>query len=144
MLVFRLNWCIKKTLDLLEWSMKLEKQKEVELTLCRLVTLGMTRDRDQVCQLVQSVPTRCSHVSPKHCNFSVLSSFRILAITSSTDIQMRWFKLPWKDNQRSRTFMKGLSEDKVIWNDKNALKFTIFIKSCNPLFKEYLSNCNFF
>ena len=142
--VSRFNWCIKRTLNLLEWSMELEKQKEVELTLCLLVTLGMTHDRDQVCQLVQSVPTRSSHVSPKHCNFSALSSFRILAITSSTNIQMRWFKFSWKDNQRSRIFMKGLSKDKVVWNDKNTLKITVFTKSYNPLFKGYLSNCNSF
>ena len=96
--VSRFNWCIKRTLDLLEWNMELEKQKKVELTLYWLVTLGMTHDRDQVCRLIQSVPTRSSHVSPKHCNFSSLSSFRILAITSFKNIQMRWFKLSWKHN----------------------------------------------
>ena len=47
-------------------------------------------------------------------------------------------------NEVIQVVMKGCSEDKVIWNDENALEITALIKSCNPLFKGYLSNCNFF
>ena len=37
-------------------------------------------------------------ISIKSCNFSSLSSFRILDVILSTDVQIEWFKLLWKDN----------------------------------------------
>ena len=136
--VFRFNWCIRRTLDLLEWRIKYEAW-EAKGSWIDIVPTRYTRDDSWQRPSVPthpSVPTRSSDVSPKHCNFSALSSFCILAITSSIDIQMRWFKFLWKKiTQRSRTLMKGHSEDKVIWNDKNALEVTIFTKSCDPLFE---------
>ena len=142
--VFRFNWCIKRTLDFvrMKYGAWQEKGSWINIMLTRYTRDGSWQRPSMPTH--PSVLTHPSHVSPKHCNFLALSSFCILAITSSTDIQMRWFKLSWKDTQRSRTFMKGRSEDKVIWSDKNVLEFTIFTKSCNPLFRGYLSNCNSF
>ena len=122
MYVSRFNWYIKRTLDLLEWSMELEKQKEVELTLYRIVTLGMTRDRGYLCRLIQV------------CRLVPLMSLQSIITFQLWAVFVFW---PWlllqktkcgdsnlsgKKTRRSRTFMKGLSEDKVVWNDKNALK----------------------
>ena len=42
--------------------------------------------------------------SVKSCNFLSLSSFRILDIILSTDIQIEWFKLLWKDNTEYYNF----------------------------------------
>ena len=142
--VSRFNWCIKRTLDFVRMKYGAWEAKGSWID---IVPTRYTKDewwQRQPVPTHPSVPTHSNYVSPKYCNFLALSSFHILAITSSTDIQMRWFKLPWKDTQRSRTFMKGLSEDKVVWNNKNALDITVFTKSCNPLFKGYLSNCNAF
>ena len=142
--VFRFNWCIKRTLDFVRMKYGAWEAKGSWID---IVPTCYNRDDSWERPSVlthPNVPTRSPYVSPKHYNFSALSSFHILTITSSTDIQMKWFKFFWKDNLRSRTFMKGLSEDKVVWNDKNTLEVTIYIKSCNPLFKGYLSNCNSF
>ena len=47
------------------------------------------------------------------------------AITPSTDVQIRWFKLHWKATQRPTTFTKKLLRDNIISMDKNTLKFTV-------------------
>ena len=47
-------------------------------------------------------------ISIKSCNFSSLSSFRILDIILSTDVQIEWFKLLWKDNSDYYNFYKEI------------------------------------
>ena len=59
-------------------------------------------------------------------NFSDLGSFLVLGITSSTDVQIEWFKLLWKLTHSTTTFMKKLSWEKVIWMDENTLEPTVY------------------
>ena len=59
-------------------------------------------------------------------NFSDLSSFLVLGIISSTDVQIKWFKLLWKVTQSTTIFMKKLSWENVFWMDKNTLEPTIY------------------
>ena len=59
-------------------------------------------------------------------NFLDLGSFLVLGITSSTDVQIEWFKFLWKYNQITTTFMKKFSWEKVFWMDKNTLEPTAY------------------
>ena len=60
-------------------------------------------------------------ISKSH-NFSDLSSFLVLGIISSTDIQIEWFKLLWKENSEYYKFHEKLSWENVVWMDKNTLE----------------------
>ena len=55
----------------------------------------------------QLLPSRQASWLFKELRFSALSSFRISIITSSTDVQMQWFKLLWKDNSETYNFHEG-------------------------------------
>ena len=79
----------------------------------------------------QPLPSRQASWLFKELRFSALSSFCISVITSSTDVQMQWFKMLWKDTQRTITFMKELSINKVVWMDENAPKFTDSAQGCD-------------
>ena len=46
----------------------------------------------------QSLPSRQASWLFRKLRFSALNSFRISVIISSTNVQMQWFKLLWKDN----------------------------------------------
>ena len=79
----------------------------------------------------QPLPSRQASWLFKELRFSALSSFRVSVITSSTDVQMQWFKLLWKDTQRPITFMKELSRNKVVWMDENAPEVTDSAQGCD-------------
>ena len=52
----------------------------------------------------QPLPSRQASWLFKELRFSPLSSFRISIITSSTDVQIQWFKMLWKDNSENYNF----------------------------------------
>ena len=52
----------------------------------------------------QPLPSRQASWLFKELRFSALSSFCISVINSSTDVQMQWFKLLWKDNSETYNF----------------------------------------
>ena len=59
-------------------------------------------------------------------NFLDLSIFLVLGIISSTDVQIKWFKLLWKLTQSTTIFMKKLSWENIFWMDKNTLEHTTY------------------
>ena len=62
-------------------------------------------NRGLMCRVKSWVGTMC-RVIPKSCNFLALRSFCILAITSSTNLQLCWFKFHWKSNSQGWLFRR--------------------------------------
>ena len=123
--VFSFNWCMRGVLDLIKWRVKLCQSKEASKESCRVVKPLPSRHRDLLSRVIkpftaftsrqaiaesspnvavtsrQLLPSRQASWLFKELLFSALSSFRISVITSSTDVQMQWLKMIWKDNSET-------------------------------------------
>ena len=125
--VFSLDKCLERVLDLLEWRLKLLKLKGASLECSRVVKVFTSRPPSLLSRLVKaawvinldfchelwtmhesstlpSVMSREPFTSRQHAKdfkshkFLDLSNCFVLRITLSTDVQIEWFKLIWKDN----------------------------------------------
>ena len=114
--VFSFNWCMRGVLDLIKWRVKLCQSKEASKKSCRVIKPLPSRHWDLLSRVVNdlhslhesspnvAVTSRQASWLFKELRFSALSSFRVSVITSSTDVQMQWFKLLWKDNSETYKF----------------------------------------
>ena len=124
--IFSLKWCLEHVLDLLGWRMEALESRETNLDLSRVVKPLTSHQLSLLSWVVNHSRVVNLAISSKSHNFSALSSFCILDIILSTNIQIDWFKLLWKDNSEYYNFMKKLSWDKVVWMDENTLEPTVY------------------
>ena len=82
--VFRLNWCIERTLESMEWNVKLVKPKEAISILCWVITYGTSRDREILCWVIIAcrVVTVADCADLWHCAESFQGSYNFLALCS--------------------------------------------------------------
>ena len=59
-------------------------------------------------------------------NFSDLSSFLVLGIISSTEVQIKWFKLLWKFNSKYYNFYEETFLRKLLFNGQNNLEPNVY------------------
>ena len=129
--VFSFNWCMRGVLDLIKWRVKLCQSKEASKESFQVVKPLPSCHQDLLSRVVkpftafishqaitesspnvavtsrQLLPSRQASWLFKELWFSAFSSFRISVITSSTNVQMQWFKMIWKDNSENYNFYEG-------------------------------------
>ena len=129
---------MKEVWDLLDWRKELFKSKEASLHASRVVHAFTSREPTFLSRVVNAyrvvnfpfcheswTPHESSTFQNfKSHNFSDLSSFLVLGIISSTDVQIEWFKLLWKVNSEYYNFHEEsflrkrlLNGQKYPWTD---------------------------
>ena len=91
--VFSIDWCLKRSFGLVGRREELHESSRSCMS-------------HQPCFLSRLVKAArvVTFQNFKSCNFLDLSSFLVLGIISSTDVQIGWFKLLWKDNSEYYKF----------------------------------------